>query len=204
MLPPYWVPPIEPQILADVSYHLPSRLAWLMTGASSRSNESYMRDSTMMEQLAASSDELDRALRTVSETWKLFRWDGKKNVYARVLAKKTEPSRAFKARVQRKVNLKLGIAWILRDLLEERRTDGKLVPRAALLAPHSLNQFAAQLGCHRISVSRVMGEVLAGGYFTRFNRQRQGNMPIYTLRDVDMVETTLDLKYERDERTLVR
>jgi hypothetical protein len=182
--------PLRQLILADPTFHLPSRLAWLMTDASGTSGESYMRWATMTEATGASDDELERALRTITETWKLFRWDKDKGAFLPV-RNRGETSRVFKARVQKQVNLKLGIAWVLRDLLE----GVDYYP----CVPHSVKQFADQLDCEEKSVSRVMRGVLSSGYFLHYRRCR--GSAIFARFDCHL-RNALDAKYTINPRTV--
>lgn len=184
-------PSLKHTILADRSFHLPSRLAWLMTDVSSASGLFHMRRETTRGALGATSREIDLALRTITEgRWRLFRWDERERAY-RCNRVRGETSRAFKARVQRTVNVKLGVAWVLRDLLECR--DGY----SAQPAPHSCAEFAAQLGCHEKSVSRVMRGVLGSGCFRRYRRR---GAPLYT-RFNDRLASAYEAKYRADPLT---
>ena len=186
-------PSLQDLIWKDSTLHLPSRLVWYMVVVSSWSNKAYPKHETMMQKMSASCEEIDRALRTIVEQWKLFVWDRGKAAYLRIL-EPGETSRKFKARVQHTVLIEVGVSWILRDLLEEQDKDGTV--RVGNPAPHSNKEFAKQLGCSPMSVSRNMGRVLMTGCFKRYNRRR--NKPLYARFDEALY---LLGKYEEDART---
>jgi hypothetical protein len=190
------IPSLKGLIWHDVRLHLPSRLVWHMTEVSSRSKQSYVTRKTMAEKMSASDGEIARALRTITRQWRLFRWDLTERAYFRILRSR-ESSKQFKTRVQRTINVPVGICWILRDLVEEVAEDGRQYFRKA--APHSNEQFSKQLGCHPMSVSRCLDYVLRLGYFRRYNRKK--NKPMYVHFDFFDNEI-FDEKYSQDERTL--
>ena len=181
----------------DVTLHLPSRLAWFMTEVSARSGVVYASRDTMMQTMYASYEEIDLALRTIVRQWKLFRWDRSKRAHDRVL-KAGETSRRFKKRVQRTIDIAVGIAWVMRDLVEIIHKDGEVGARTP--APHGNKEFAEQLGCHPMTVSRALNSVLGLGYFRRYNRKR--NMPLYARFDWADDEIFSE-KYDADPRTEV-
>ncbi len=194
---------IKEPLWVDVTLHLPSRLAWIMHEVSLRSKKCYLKLETMAELgvmgaderwYPASAAEVEHALRTITETWRLFKWDRIARAYVRVL-KPGESSKAFKTRVQRTIFVEVAICWVLRDLVEYVK-DGVVYFRKKAAA-HTNAEFAKQLGCSERSIERRMNAALATGCFRRYNRRQ--NKPLYVRFDDPANEYLM--KYREDPRT---
>ena len=153
--------PIHDLLLWNTTGCEGSRIAWWFTSLLLLYGEVNPKLETIKLKVnAASIAELKgnrKGLWKVLKKWKLFRYDTKNHRYI-AIKQRQETDEEFKLRVQRTISKRVALWWVVSDLVEEIRKDGKPYPRPTP-TPHTNKEFMEQVQCTEQTVTRHVNEI---------------------------------------------